>query len=167
MLAASAATESSGIDETRDDLANLYKEYNELCDLCDAVDVKHMAAVTAHLAVIAEHDVAATALNRVHTDTEQAQAVLLSVQKQVGEQEDMCLQRLNDEGACIQRMHARAAENDQHDARRQELQDAVHGLEDSVVLLQDEKRGLQSEVDGLDIILQQQTTESCRQLVEG
>ena len=166
MPAASAATESSGIDETRDDLANLYKEYNELCDLCDAADVKHVAAVAAHMAVIAQHEVATIALNCVHTDTEQARAVLLGVQKQAAEQEDRCLQRLNDESACMQRIDARTAESDEHGARHQELQDALHGLEDSVVLLRDEKRGLQSEVDGLEVILQQNNTESCRQIVE-
>ena len=112
MPAASVATESNGIDETRDDLANLYKEYNELCDLCDAVDVKHMAAVAAHLAAVAEHNVARIALDRVHKDTEQAWAVLLGVQKQVIEQEEPCLQPHNDEGAHMQRMHDRMAQGD-------------------------------------------------------
>jgi len=166
MPVVSAATESSGIDETRDDLANLYKEYNELCDLCDAADAKHVAAVAAHMAVIAQHDESVIALNRVHTNTEQARAVLIGLQEQVAEQEERCTQRINDEGACMERIDARTAESDEHGARLQELQDAVHALQDSVVLLRDEKRGLQSEVDELEAILQQQTTESCRQLVE-
>ena len=92
MPTASAPTESSGIDKTRNDLANLYTKYNELCDLCDVVDVKHLVAVAAHSAIIAEHDAAAITLQRVYTDTEQARVVLLSVHKQVTKQEDQCLQ---------------------------------------------------------------------------
>ena len=139
MPAASAPTESSDIDETRIDLEKLYKEYNDLCDRCDAVDARHLAAVAAHSAVIAEHDVFTVALQRVHTDTEQAREVLLNVQRQVTEKEYQCSQLRNDECTYMQRM----AECDEHDARRLELQDQVRGLEDIIVALEDAKKGLQ------------------------
>jgi len=42
----------------------------------------------------------------------------------------------------------------------------VHGLEDSIIRLRDVERELQSEVDAVEIMLQQQSAESCRQLAE-
>jgi len=133
---------SGNAQETRDEIATLYQEYNELCDRCDALDVQHSS-------VLAQHDTAKRALELVYTNSESARTVLEALQKECDQHQERCAVFQVEQVAQVQLQKERDSESATHDCRQRELQLIVTALEQDVATLQSDKIITQDSVSAL------------------